>query len=118
MKAGRKLDRLIAEHVMGWKKGRKFANGNGEWIIDGKVDFRTWDLTPDFSTKIEAAWWVVEKMKAEGMVVIIKADGLRTGDYNPGWTVLVDNQSRTDADTAPHAICLAALKAVGVEVPA
>jgi len=66
-----------------------------------------------YSTDIAAAWSVVEKCVSDGMVFIVKGDGLRTGDFNPKWTVLCGNQERTDADTAPLAICLAALKAAG-----
>lgn len=67
---------------------------------------------PYYSTDIAAAWQVVEKLVADGRVFIVKGDGLRTGDFAKKWTTLCGNQMRTDATSAPLAICLAALKAV------
>lgn len=104
--AGAELDRLVFERVMGgFPKGLSHPEaywqgfyedgGHGHW-----------------SSNIAHAWEVVERLTSCGHVVIVKGDGLRTGD-NPRWTVLIDNHPRVDADTAPLAIALAALAAVG-----
>lgn len=123
MEAGRELDALIAEEVMGFHKHHIHG-----YLHNAPSD-EAWDATypdaleydyhwpgeePHYSTNIADAWEVVERFVREGVVFIVKGDGLRPGDFNPKWTVLVDNQPRTDADTAPLAICLAALKAKGV----
>lgn len=102
LKPGRELDALIAEKVMGWKPP-EFIDGvslERRW----KNDRGEFDSLPRYSTDIAAAWEVVEKI------------GLIIGKNGPVW----DAQDLWDlpvyfasADTAPHAICLAALKAVG-----
>lgn len=93
MPAGREMDELVAELAMGLET---------PFCMDD---------VPHYSTEIEAAWAVVEKMADAGRVVILKADGLRDGTFNPRWTVLIDSQPRTDADAAPLAVCRAALLA-------
>lgn len=111
MNAGRELDALVAEKVMGWTF-RTFPEGvcpNVKHWYCGEQ----YVLMKPFSTDIAAAWRVVEKLVSDGRVFIVKGDGLRDGDFNPKWTVLCDNHPRTDAATAPLAICLAALQAVG-----
>lgn len=86
LKPGRELDALVAEKVMG-----------GE-------------LRP-YSTDISAAWEVVEKYKwAE--------PELRYSDEQHCWVFSLHKASgypNECGDTAPHAICLAALRAVGYE---
>jgi hypothetical protein len=73
---------------------------------------------PRYSTDIAAAWEVVEKLTADHefrfqadyygpFVQFIRYAEDKNGDH-PDYS--------SSADTAPHAICLAALKAVGVEV--
>lgn len=128
MKPGRKLDELIAEKVMSWKwseKEHRVADPDGysirkllippggEWVL------KTYQLepgmnsvnipVPGYSTDITAAWEVVEKLRHEHIDLqlhvfnsCIRAyfDDLEWDDYS-------------ESDTASHAICLAALKAVG-----
>ncbi len=113
MKAGREIDALVARHVMGWTY-KTFPDGACP-LVKHWYCGEQYVLMKSFSTSISDAWQVVEKLVIEGKVFIVKGDGLRAGDYALKWTVLCDNQPRTDADTAPLAICLAALKAVGVE---
>ncbi len=93
MKAGRELDALIAEKVFG-----KICPGF-------EFDY----VGPHYSTQIADAWLVVEKMWDLGgfRVAIIAVDD---GQYECDF----DDMRATftlQADTAPLAICLAALKA-------
>lgn len=134
MEAGRELDALVAERVIGAKwyaftdpgdTGtsrilRLDSDARGSLrrglIVPAQMDepidsFYGYDGLPRYSTDIGAAWEVAEKMVSDGHVFIVKGDGLRTGDFSPRWTVLCDNLPRTDADSAPLAICRAALKA-------
>jgi hypothetical protein len=65
-----------------------------------------------YSTDISAAWQVVEKLTAGGLSVSV------VNECHPGqWCVLVIDDGcvydSSTADTAPFAICMAALKAVG-----
>ena len=107
MKAGRELDSLVAEKVMGLTK----------------EDLDRWDDTrgrPEpkhYSTDIVAAWEVVELLKRRYVLALRMA--FPTSDHPDGWEVL-----RFDgevfhllgiADTAPEAICKAALRAVEVK---
>lgn len=94
----REIDALVASEVLGiWPKGRR-ANMS----------------VPHYSTDIVAAWEVVEKMggvnTGGGFCLDISFDG--------GWIVNIGNHNSTDEESAPTAICLAALKAKGVaDVP-
>lgn len=106
---GRDLDALVAEKVMGWFKDRysEYWFPPGTNITNGAVV----DL-PHYSTSIEAAWEVVEKLK-EGVLYF---ELVRTPD---GWISQFYSEAKydpapiEDAPTAPHAIAVAALKAVG-----
>ena len=95
MKAGREIDALIAEKVMGWPKNSVV------WYIDDKP-FRISDFSP--STQIADAWLVVEKIKRENLQIVWDIDG---------WFVSSIYADTGFAPTAPLAICLAALKATG-----
>lgn len=48
----RELDAWIAEKVFGWKRGKMFGNGNGEWIVDDKgykEGAPSWNMTPRYT---------------------------------------------------------------------
>lgn len=86
----RKIDALVDEHVMGW----------GCYIV------------PNYSSDITAAWEVVEKMEGEWFNLSAASP--------KGWYAAFgspDNES-TYGDTAPLAICLAALKTKGIDIKA
>src|SRR5262245_13080744 len=113
----RPLDFEIAEKVMGWKRGQKYGNGNGDWILpDGRTHGYTWDTTPRFSTKLDAAWLVVECLAAMGHGLVLE-QWLRNQGVRNGWVALFDLADGHDTgqhleETAPLAICRAALAAV------
>lgn len=109
--AGRELDALIAEHVMGWQQVLTFTadtkEGQYEWIDP--------DLTsqalPHYSTDIAAAWLVVQKI--ESFSLIAPGAWYAGGEYhNEDRWCCETATTIAYGDTAPHAICLAALKAV------
>jgi hypothetical protein len=105
MKPGPELDDLVAEKVMG-RPPQEYADARGRpgWV-------------PPFSTSIAAAWEVVEKVQQLGWMLngVRCLDRLEHGD----WVCIFERRGQPDAykhsPTAPHAICLAALKAVGAE---
>jgi hypothetical protein len=130
MKPGRGLDALVAEKVMGleapapWPENVKLnpsdaldavvARGYAEAVL------RFSEPKP-YSTDIKAAWEVVER--------IWKLRDARFGHLEVSRDAVVGWYCRLAvspgpcnpfvyqvADTAPHAICLAALEALGVEV--
>lgn len=117
---GRELDVLVAEKVMGWRAhtiwGTDYEVGSGEPV-------RRICYAPYYSTDIAAAWDVVQKMREDRRKVLVHWENGQTSAYNEEfWEVEISGPLRLDAafrahaDTAPHAICIAALRAVGVEV--
>lgn len=126
----RKIDALVAEKVFGcrtdWDCG--FCVDGIDHEIHG--DKRPWCNcekekhysnsegldTLFYSSDISAAWAVVEKMReSEFSIFGISIDG--TDEYSCGFGKTWPCQSEGFSKSAPMAICLAALKAVGVEVP-
>lgn len=122
--AGRELDALVAEKVMGWRKvarveawdhgpDQKTGGPQVNWF-GGPPDFPEWNNGQPvrcYSTDIAEAWLVVEKLRP-GKFVWIKDCG------SFGWRVEILSSNSTDvqvdfavvADTATLAICRAALK--------
>jgi len=106
VKAGRELDALVAEKVMGWRRVNLSCMDStiDGWlppILGQGVD------PPHYSTNIAATWEVVEKMK--DMRPEVSFDGAR-------WTVIFWGAIHLNAirsDSPSHAVCLAALKCVG-----
>lgn len=119
MKAGCELDALVAEKVMGWTY-RSFYNGGGEWTdaVGKKVAFGGLDggSLHHFSVNIADAWLVVEKMRTKGkhFLMMSPAD---TGACQASFFSGPEDTSEGSGvvDTAPLAICLASLRAMGVE---
>jgi hypothetical protein len=127
MDAGRELDALVAEKVMGWMRvnsPHKITGANGEPSglepIGG--GYATFAVVPHYSTDIAAAWQIVEMMERRGYWCQMRTpfqagdggDGFWAG-FTPhgtsGWNGRPDHW--TDATILPLAICLAALRAVG-----
>lgn len=125
MKPGRELDALVAEKVMGWAPNypggwphppKDEPNRKRHMAADGTT------VIPAYSTDIAAAWEVVEKV---GPLFGQRSFHLRWApvmkDDDTPWLaswfdINVDHDTGAAhgrGGTAPHAICLAALKAVG-----
>lgn len=173
MNAGRELDALVAEHVMGerltpgreramvevgWRHisvtGRTFLLDNGESLpmpggeylpapeadddwepvwndryalhvarhlgdaVAAEVDAVRLPAKP-YSTNIAASWEVVEKMLADGWEVFVMVEPRREPRNHASVEAWHGNRMVCeDGDTAPVAICLAALRAYGAEVTA
>ncbi len=97
MKAGRELDILVAQKVMGWSP------------------IESTEYCPWYSRDISSAWQVVVKLTSDMVWLSLL-------NYFGGWSAIFDNREhhgiQCEASTAEVAICLAALAAVGYEVPA
>ncbi len=109
MKAGRELDAKVAEEVMGWEI---ITLGNtdvwAERLVDGWEPKRqNWNP----STQIADAWLVVEKMKNDWCNLEFMC-GRYQAKFKTGARVIEYKYYEAQADTAPLAICLAALKAI------
>lgn len=100
---GRELDALVAEKVMGWSSEE----------LDEDVGI----CVPRYSTDISAAWEVVEKL-GEKFEQFDLQFGWNTGRFVCGFGSFGTSRfESTPTEFAPHAICLAALRAVGYDVP-
>ena len=115
MPAGREMDALVAEKVMGMKVSKK---GGLRWRVNRRTE-----LLSKYSTSISAAWEVVEKLKDAmstiGMAGTFNMEfDLESGQWEVGYTDLDYDKGwcwedgwPVMADTAPLAICRASLKA-------
>ncbi len=122
------LDKLTEEERAGWRAGdeddlrREFARDVAAW---GTSHHRL-EAVPGYSTDISAAWEVVEKMEANGYCPSL------VNDDHGHWAMSFEGESPITekcpwvtvhvdevewADTAPHAICLAASTAVAASLP-
>lgn len=124
LEAGRELDALVAEKVMGWTLGKPHLLHG--YLMHGSVEIECWEgslkdnvtQTKDSwhpSTDIRWAWEVVEKLKRYGFELGYQFD--ESGELE--WDASFDMERHSEAHcvyapTAPLAICKAALKAVGV----
>jgi hypothetical protein len=107
MKAGKKLDALIAEKIMRYKSTSfKFAGFDLCEVKEGKLR----RFSP--STSISDAWEVVEKLGEEFDFNLVKIKGKNSmymAEFYDGDKFV----SSYFADTAPLAVCLSALRTVG-----
>jgi len=106
MEAGRELDIAIAEKVMGLVVIVE-DDGYAFYLDSGSSSVRADEcLIPDYSTNIKNAWEVVEKIEE-----------ITSFYMHSSKTVVLHsflNGPMISGETTPHAVCLAALKAVGV----
>lgn len=147
MKPGRELDALVAEKVMGWKRilspedARKCLNAHSDippaervfqitelmdtWVNPAGKTFR--GELPEYSTDIAAAWEIVEKLKALGYGYCIECVEtepdptvwfLHKNEEGPRFHCLEEMVDRVSGSGPfPLAVCLAALRVVGENVP-
>jgi len=117
----RKIDALVAEKVCGWTIGDVWSSPPPDPKRVRNMNVETKNSPwPRYSTTGDGILLVIEEMRGKGW---------------PEWQVqsCLDRPDKTgarfrmdgvgtwvewrNADTAPMAVCLAALKALGVEVP-
>jgi hypothetical protein len=115
MDAGRELDALIAEKVMGWNMSPAPFGTTQDvyqcWHQENRPLMTIHMWTP--STDITAAWEVIEKMKDKGWGYIFVNGPTETSTNF--WFYKTDDENHTASSmNEPHAICLAALKAVSL----
>lgn len=120
IKPGPRLDALVAEKVFGCTPyigpSAQYECGCSPMNPEHETMINSWCVIPKYSTSIADAWQVVEKIEKD-FAIQISSDG----DAKIIWYCYLENEDKgvwvnEKADTAPHAICLAALKAIGVEV--
>lgn len=102
------IDKLVAEKVLGWTKPPGTSVLKPMWVAPpmGTV----YPELPKFSESIQDAWLIVEKLKEKYLFRLTQSlEGKWWADFN---------DKRVYHDSAPMSICMAALKAVGVDVNA
>jgi len=106
----RKIDALIAEHVMDRDVEWRYITEqhNDEEPIKWSVPMLDGWECPHYSTDISAAWEVVEKYKEYFCVS-------RVGDKKWMAVLTGDEWDEVKAGSAPLVICLAALKVEGID---
>jgi len=106
MDSGNEMDVLIHTQVMGRLTYIQYPNRKMRWNKDGVVH-----PVPSYSTEIQHAWEVVEKIRETRKIYISMG--------NDSHSVILDsflNGPMFGGESIPHAICLAALQAVGVKI--
>jgi hypothetical protein len=107
--AGDALDRLVAARVFGW-----VCTGAAADVWTSPDGLSHFGVSP-YSTSINAAWQVVERLETQGLRITYRTSGLNARRVE---VVGVHPTRRNEwlvaeeADTAPLAICRAALTAV------
>lgn len=110
-KPGPELDAIIAKKIMRWtflEKYEQTSLSGKKFIGEGWLDFDNefWEKPHNYSTDIDDAWDLVEELCP-------KKDEFRLARFNMGeWrcTFAYFNGLESSAETAPMAICLAALE--------
>ncbi len=130
IKPGRVLDMMIAKDVMGfipigksnwWLYPESFncePDKATSWVIEAEngVEFRGKKYVKpiyisDFARYIQNAWAVVKKMSDMGYSMVLDNNDYR-GHYSVGFYVDDVTLSEATGETAPEAICKAALLAL------
>lgn len=123
MEAGRELDALVAEKVMGlivpeWGEETPCPYCGSEMRYCGTRSrcstCQEWRHSryKEYSTDIAAAWEVVEQFAGKAYI------GMARSTHFQDWKVVISDRYRTyevEAETIPLAICLAALRAKGIK---
>lgn len=112
MRAGRQLDALAAEKVMGWELVTESEFGLC-WKVPlsaGGFEFRSDESAPHYSTDMVAAWLIVEQLSDTHGFFLGKHDSPGRPPWCCRFGVAPD---LTEGETAPFVICVAALRAVG-----
>jgi len=121
----RERDALVAEKVFGNKVSwfslhvnslgyeENLPDKDGDCPMQLMLADGEWSTIPKYTTDISAAWEVMEKMRKSGCLVSVHNV---FGGYRSTVVPHEHDAFWGDAPTAPEAICLAALRAVGVDV--
>lgn len=124
LQAGRELDALVAEKVMGLAPEQwpfvcevdKHDTAGDVWCSDCQEETdKTARVPLHYSTDISAAWQVVERLHEKGYALTLHNEPDEDAGYTWGASVGGDSADafvESWEDTAPMAICTAALRTV------
>lgn len=122
MEAGRKMDVLIAETIMGFQAvyDGPWTDTSGDVFVHKRMFLGGQEEhVPEYSTRIWHAWDIVEWLRELGYS--FDAGSWENVDDGNNWQVAFEKADAlfpesAEAPTMPLAICRAALKAVTAEV--
>jgi hypothetical protein len=112
LSVGAEIDRLIAKKVMGQE--RTASCPLGDPTCDGKYEPQVghWPCLPYYSTDIAAAWQVVEHLRTQNWYLLRLTNGDNNYACYFGRGIVQGPYGYAVGDTAPLAICKAALKVI------
>ena len=119
MEAGRELDALVAEKIMGWTPSL-YTDHTWEMVRPNSADGLLVYAVPEYSTEIEHAWKVFEKLRESGDFCCLWIKSDYNYVYDVTW-VYENNDDHAEqsigysVESAPLAICLTALKIYNVQ---
>lgn len=102
----RELDFWIAENVLGWQRGKKWGNGNGEWTINGlgyAHHGKSWGQTPSFTADPAAAMMVWKQ-------ILSRYSPVSRQRQTDGFYYVWINNVQAEGETLEIAICRFARK--------
>ena len=122
MEPGREMDAAVAEHVMGWEFKTPAYRHNTCSNCGRPVSRYAWPSCRrrdcHYSTDDDAAWAVVRAMVEKEYVVTVSYVPMTDGSRD-GWASIEDSDENVfcyEASTLAEAVCVAALRALGVEI--
>ena len=101
--AGRQLDALVTETVLGTRLDRKDGVPM-MWTVAGVI--------PMFSTNMSDAWRVIEHMHVNGFILDIFISHVFVVTVKERKTSKKIASFRSSVDESPHAVCIASLLAL------
>lgn len=121
MNPGRKLDALVAIKVMGLRL--KKEDCNSYWVYSDGLEYCG---DSDFSSNMSAAWNIIKHMRFSGSGFIYEGQTIPELVGCENYRAKFENFGASSQEefgrgehlsiiSGPHAICMAALKAVGHE---
>lgn len=111
--AGRELDALIAERVMGWQRCHAELHGGSGFPPGQSFSIHNIAVIPHYSTDWGAAGQVMEHFATQGRYLWLCYEAvsyLRADTMHWAVSFAAPGQFRATADSAPLAICRAALR--------
>jgi hypothetical protein len=112
MPAGREMDALIAASVMGWVNVSEVRPNLLTDVIGKPPDFDYKDIVPHYSTDISVAWGIIDKSECYIIDNQVSQEESVDGIKRVNAQVFIGRWGYAEAETAPLAICRAALLAV------
>lgn len=119
----RKIDALIAKHIFNLNpvfssEGRTLSDGPADWDWIRFEGSTLMNEIPFYTDSAEEAFKIVEKLALKGIMVTIMnwqycGDRYYTVKFRN--SDLINKEWEEKAETLPHAICLAALKALDIK---